>query len=149
MDFITQRLNRDNFWNIVFWISTTLGCYAASIFKSSVIFWTSILLIRFVIKKGTKVSFNEKRQLINCKGEILNQRVPNGFIIATTPIIGTILLRYSLDSYINNFSNKMIEFITILTFFLIPTLYFIINNCPIAILFCFQAWVKGINKSDN
>lgn len=146
MNFIMRRLNRDNFWNLVFWVGATGGCFAASIFKSSAIFWISAFLLRFIVKKGTKVSFTENRYLVNNRGEILNHRVPNGFIVASTPLAGTILLRYCLDSYIYNLSNNTIELLTISTFFFIPTMYFIIKNCPIAILFHFQAWVKGVQR---
>lgn len=142
MSFIKARLNRDNFWNLMFWLEMTVGLTSAVLLSLAeynklafIGFWLTILGVPYIIQKACRVSFNEEKNFLNSKGEILNEKIPNSFAVIASTAAGVALSGLVMDSYFKNTNLLIAISIIIALLFLIPTLYFIYKNCPIAILF--------------
>jgi hypothetical protein len=142
MNFIKSRLNSDNFWNLIFWLGMSVGWFVVFQFGKAnpdgacIASWSTLLGVPFIVGKAQKITFNKEDGYFNSKGESLKASYPKelGRIIVLT--IGLIVfMGFMIDSsksavLVKLFSNSIISL-----FFLIPTLYFIYKNCPIAILF--------------
>ena len=152
MSFIKSRMNKDNFWNLMFWLGMSLCSGSFVLFSeykydklSFLFFLLTILGIPFIVKKCTKITFNKENGFFNSKGESLKNRHPRAFGIVFFASIGIAALVGGLiDKHGENLDTSIGIIILFSTFFLIPTLYFIYKNCPISILFNKNAWCEEV-----
>ncbi len=144
-------MNRDNFWNLVFWAGMVLGLTITNFFDEQqhtagfISSWLTILGVPLIVSLGSKVSFNKNElTFFNSNGESLKDRRPNGIFIVLTIAI-TALMGAILDANTDSINDTVATILLFGIFFLVPTLYFIYKNCPIAILFSRHAWRQEIN----
>ena len=148
INWLKARLNKDNFCNIMFWLGMTVGLGASFLFgdeypiASCILWWSTIIGVPLAIAKSSKITFSKEHGFFDSKGRTLlvDGRYPNaiGAIFAACPI--TALAGLVIDSHGKNLNLTIALTLIIAIFFFVPTLYCIIKNCPIAIIFNKNAW---------
>jgi hypothetical protein len=133
MNFIKSRLNRDNFWNLMFWVAINIGLSCAVLCSISgynvlafIGFWATLIGVPYAVKQACLVSCNSESSITNC---------PKGFWVIVATAIGTGLLGAVLDTHFKQLNQEIALFIVSTTVFLIPTMFFILKNCPIGVIF--------------
>jgi hypothetical protein len=160
--FIASRINRDNFWNLMFFalwnIGLGLAFFIASIGgKESVVgsiamlaCWVMIPGIPYFIKRNAGITFDkEKMQFLNREGQELNGRAPNVLLMISLTAICAALVTTCSDGsgqYTTNHIIVLSTFCVMIT--LVPTLYCMIKNFPIIIYFKKETWI-GSGTTSN
>jgi MFS family permease len=159
-------MNKDNFWNIVFWLGMSTGTLISFFlapkanseqgfsYLALAVFLSTLIGVPILVRSFSKVTFVKENIFVNSEGREL--KVPRDLPMAFFVIVGTVgtlvLTGLLLDKY------KVSDLISILIFvpllFGIPTLFFIFKNCPISILFNRKVWsvmanVKGSGNNLN
>lgn len=151
--FISSRLNRDNLWNLFFSLGLASGFALAQLFDndgSTLPFFISlatIITLLVLIAFYNKVTINEEGKFLNSNGTDITDRHPSllallFFTIGVPSFIAIILQASAMQHLI------LPDIISFLILFSGPSLYFIIINCPIAIMFKSAIWVRR-GKSEN
>ena len=142
-------LSRDNFVNLMFWVGMTLGmvlaeCFSAGSTTSFVILWTTLLLVPYFTKMVQAITFLRGQGFFARDGRSLQDSYPSslGWVFALTILILIILGAVADELHLN--METHLASVVWSIFFLIPTLYFMKRNCPIAILFNLNAWRGGL-----
>ena len=160
-NFIRERLNKDNFWNLMFFLGMIFGFGIAWLIvvlsedtlpaSSSIVCWITIIAIPWLVKRNSFITFDkEKKQLLNRNNEELNSRIPNFFLLIVliaglTPLTGLVL-----DSAKDNINDAIASAIICVIPLLIPTLYCILKNIPIAVYFKKETWIgDGTDTYDS
>jgi hypothetical protein len=150
-NFIKARLNRDNFWNLMLWFGMSLGWFLLYFnleshpTVASIIFWITFLGLPYTVKKANKVVFDKENGFFTKEGRSLKTSYPRNILgIIVLAIIAFPLIGLIMDSLHLKISDATGTTILLSLFLLIPTLYFIIQNCPITILFYKNAWCKEV-----
>lgn len=163
--FIKARLNKDNFWNLMFFLGMISGFGIAWLIVSfsedkfptsaSIVCWITIIGVPWFVKRNSAITFDkEKKQFLNRNNEELNSRAPNFFLLIFLTGGLTALTGLVLDSARDSI-NDSITFAIICTIpILIPTLYCILKNLPIAVYFKKETWIgdgtiESYSSSDN
>ena len=150
-NFIKARLNRDNFWNLMLWFGMSVGwAIGVSISESpstisTTILWLTLLGVPYAVKKANKLSFDKEKGFFNKEGRSLKTSYPRNILGIT---ILTFLLFPLMSLIVYDLHLKMSDLVSttilISLFLLTPTLYFILKNCPITILFYKNAWCEEV-----
>ncbi|WP_375331690.1 hypothetical protein [Candidatus Tisiphia endosymbiont of Temnostethus pusillus] len=150
MNWIKSRLNKDNFWNLMFWWGMSFGLFLSVFldeykYVSNALFWITILLVPYLVAKYNKVKYTEDKMFLNSQGQNLMNRLPKQLFWIIIAMIAVVALTGSiLDAHWKEV-NDFIAFPLLFSIFLfVPTLYFIYKNCPISILFNKNAWQERI-----
>ncbi|WP_375331188.1 hypothetical protein [Candidatus Tisiphia endosymbiont of Oplodontha viridula] len=150
MNWIKSRLNKDNFWNLMFWWGMSLGLFLSVLldeykYVSNALFWITILLVPYLVAKYSKVEYTEDKIFLNSEGQNLMNRLPKQlFWVIVLMFVVTVWVGSILDTYWEKASDFIAFPLLFSIFILIPTLYFICKNCPISILFNKNAWQQEI-----
>jgi hypothetical protein len=143
--FIRARLNRDNFWNLIFWLGMSCGCAIAALIGekhnklASVVLWITILGMPILLRIFNRVTFIKDNEFLNSEGQDLSKRLPSGFTMVITALAVPALIGLHLDT--STYKHSLIaDIIGYFSLFLGITLYFILINCPMAILFNKDIW---------
>lgn len=156
MNFIKSRLNKDNFWNLMFWVGMTIGLSITEIFGDQnpvaafVSAWITILGMPYIMTKARPVTFDKNDGFFNSDGMSLKNSYPTrlGVVIFITLLLLAFIGLIVDSSHIN--TPPLLDAVFMLSFFiLIPTLYFIYKNCPISILFNKHTWCSTIPGLEN
>jgi hypothetical protein len=133
MNFITSRLSKDNFWNLVVFLGILLTVAIAEHFSSALMFVLAFTAVPYLLTRFNKVKYLEDGTIVNSQGEDLNDRLPRALLLII--ILDLILISYKFFGLIAKTPDgfKGTVALGIITF--LPTLYFVIKNCPISILF--------------
>jgi len=137
MSFIKSRMNKDNFWNLMFWLGMTLFTVLGECFNS--IKWLEYSFFCFaglgvplIIKQIQDVKFDKKYGFFINNGKSLGSAedcMPKQLLFII--VLSIFLIVYLSSGKIN------LGFVT-LYWSILPlsiTLYFIYNNRPISIMF--------------
>ena len=150
ISFLQSRLNKDNFWNLMFFVGMNLGFGIAGLIMTltnnntlfSIAMWVVILTVPYIIKKNSLVTFDkESLQFFNRNNEALTDRAPNFFLLLIVTFAGggfTAFILVSLKDFINPSIFPAI-FTVVLIF--VPTMYCILKNYPIAVYFKKEAYI--------
>jgi hypothetical protein len=135
--FIASRMNKDNFWNLMFWLGMFLGFTSAALIDkqpiSGIIGVVTLFGMPYLVKRNTDVSFDKLEQgtpmfIINGNKRVNATGI--GFIaLLVTAFLITAIIRTE---------SKLTFF---LFFWFIPALYCILRNLPITVYFKKEAWV--------
>jgi hypothetical protein len=137
MGFIKARLNKDNFWNLMFWLGMTVGtaiseCLSSNRLLFGISICATLFLVPFIIKTAQDVKFDKKYGFFDNNGRSL------GFAKDAPPkllffvIVLSIFLIIYLSSGILFFGSKT-AYLSIVYFNV--ALSFIYKNCPISVMF--------------
>ena len=150
-NFINARMNKDNFWNLVFsqlfFVALSLGNIISGAFGAItffVIFSIAILLVKF----NCSLNFNnEKLEFTTSLGKKIQKHgVGLIFLVIIAAFIAAFI---SIPiSKLLNIENPMLEQILLIFFTTsLTSMYCIFKNFPIAVYFKKEAWSGG--KSDS
>jgi hypothetical protein len=139
--FIKARLNKDNFWNLMFCLLMFVGVTIAFATDTMILSWITIIGVVCLVKRNSEITFNKdnlefvingnKRIKTSGKEFILLMFVSFGFMA----LIGLILDSLTIDD-----SPILLAAMMGLLIFL-PVLYCILRNLPIAVYFKKEAWI--------
>jgi len=140
--FIASRLNKDNLFNVLFFLGMSGGYNLASFLKiqpaSSIIALVTTFAMVFMVKRNASITFDkEKMEFIHSNGS----RSKNNGIGLIFLILGSFFLSSVFIGLIGN--NLLIsKIIACSAFFILPVLYCIARNLPIAVYFKKEAWTS-------
>lgn len=146
MQFVKDRLNRDNFWTLMFWVGIAVGLALAlnlSPKAGGVIFWVTMIFIPWLIKRKHGMKLDKKKHFLNSEGKSLKKKYPKniyGMLLLSAfsfPLFG--LLLDEIAKGVDIPDGLLVSFPVF-----VLVLYFIMINCPISILFYRSAWSKNI-----
>jgi len=136
--FIASRMNKDNFWNLMFWLGMFLGFTSAAYIDkqpiSGILGVVTLFGMPYLVKRNADVTFDKMEQgapmfIING-----NKRV-NATGIG---FIALLVVSLPITAVLTGAKSKLA---ILFVFWFIPTLYCILRNLPIAVYFKKEAWV--------
>ena len=148
--FIASRINKDNFWNLVYFVGMFSGISIAFITKFMILSWITIIGIIWLVKRNTNVIFDRYEQnspifMVNgnkevnatCIGFVGLLIVSSGLVVGLLALIEFIVLDILKISAIP----IVLDLIIMSLLISLPALYCILRNIPIAVYFKKEAWV--------
>ena len=158
MSFIKERLNKDNFRNLMFLAATALGIMLSEwlsslpnlsllglvtlIISLTFVPWLMIFLNRVCWIEDSKIFVSKQGRVINTK--------PLKLSLLVFPAIAgsTVVIPDFLETlFSSNTLDRFIITLVFVSFFIAPVLFFILINCPISILFdknCYRFSAGGV-----
>lgn len=88
MNFIKSRLNKDNFWNLMFLVGMVVGWSITDAFGKEnptgafISSWLTILGVPYIIKKACPVTFDKNEGFFNSEGRSLQNSYPTHLGVA-------------------------------------------------------------------
>lgn len=137
-DFINSRLNKDNFWNVMFFATFFTGLSLGNIMPQpfgGIVFWLSPLAAVFLVKHNTQLTFDKKTlEFITSQGTKI-QKIGLMFFWL---LFSSFFLSAGLTGLISKTTDLNLFFFF---FTLFPALYCILRNFPISVYFKKEAWI--------
>ena len=143
-NFINARLNKDNLFNVLFFLGMSGGYNLASFLKiqpaSSIIALVTTFAMVFMVKRSASITFDkEKMEFIHSNG---SRSKNNGIGLLLITLVSSVLFIAFIVGPENDITPIAAR--TSLIFF--PVLYCIIRNLPIAVYFKKEAWIDYSGK---
>lgn len=147
--FWESRMNKSNFWNLMFGVGMVLGSFITLKFGKEyptlgfICAWTTLIGVPLTVRYFSKVTFTDGN-FLTIEGRELDipKQLPNGFLLIVTTIGTVILIGAIADKLAKTYPDELINLvfapIFLISLFFIPVLFFILKNCPISILFNYQ-----------
>lgn len=147
--FWDSRMNKSNFWNLMFGIGMVLGGFITLKFGKAyptpafICAWTTLIGVPLTVRYFSKVTFTDGK-FLTIEGRELDipKQLPNGFLLIAITIGTVILVGAIADKLAKTYPDVLINLIFapifLISLFFIPVLFFILKNCPISILFNYQ-----------
>ncbi len=139
--FIKARLNKDNFWNLMFCLLMFAGVAIAFATDTMILSWITIIGVVWLVKRKSEITFNKDNLEFVING---NKRIKTSgkeFILLMFVSFGFMaLIGLILDSLTIEDSPILLAAMMGLLIFL-PVLYCILRNLPIAVYFKKEAWI--------
>ena len=142
--FIASRMNKDNFWNLMYWLGMFLGFGSASFIAqpiSGIICWIAIIGMPYLVKRNTDITFDKMEQGVPMFIVNGNKRV-NATGIG---FVGLLVVSFFIAVLITRVDSIPVFFLVL---WFTPALYCILRNIPIAVYFKKEAWV-GDSKAPH
>ena len=136
--FIASRMNKDNFWNLMYWLGMFLGFGSASFIAhpiSGIICWIAIIGMPYLVKRNTDITFDKMEQGVPMFIVNGNKRV-NATGIG---FVGLLVVSFFIAVLITRVDSIPVFFLVL---WFTPALYCILRNIPIAIYFKKEAWIR-------
>jgi len=148
--FIKERLNKDNFWNLMFFlaffIELSLGYITPQPF-GGIIFWFAIIGAILLVKYNSHLIFDkEKSEFTTSEGNKIQKA---GLLFIWLLIISFFLsagIVGLITEWVSIKSSLLEQLLFAFFFTLLPPLYCIIKNFPIAVYFKKEAWIGNGTK---
>jgi hypothetical protein len=121
--------NKDNFWNFIFALGMILGSITIG-------FVFSLIIMVLILKRFSKITFLDGK-VFNSQGKELSleKQTPSAVFVILTTVASTVWISMHFSAYLNALPSTVSAAIIISSLVFIPTLFFILKNCPISILF--------------
>ena len=141
-------LNKDRLWNFVFWFGMSFGMALGNVIKfrlgledlSSTVDLATLFIMPIALLVFNRTRFIKKDTFANSEGVLISKKqMPYSFPLATISglpiafVVGTTILSKDVSSFFG-------AFIFFLSLSSGISLYFILKNCPISILFNRKFW---------
>lgn len=146
-DFIKARLNKDNFWNLMFLILPSIPVFivqeAMDLIPGGVfLLLATIILSPYLVSRSNKVEYKDDMFHSTSTKRALCPYMPEaiGFVLwSTIPFTAFWVL------FLHNKKPSLDENLAVynLIFWFVPTIYFILKNLPLTIIFNKTAWTKS------
>ena len=147
--FIKARLNKDNFWNLMFLILPSIPVFIAQeamdlISGGIFLLLATLVLSPYLVSRANKVEYKDDMFHSTSTKRALCPYMPEavGFVLWLAIPFTTLWVLYIKYPLLN----KNLAVYN-LVFWFVPTMYFILKNLPIAIIFNKTAWTKGNGTS--
>lgn len=151
--FIASRLNRDNFWNVVFGFILFIALASGFIIPQpfgSMMFWLAFISAVVLTKHNSHLTFDkEKLEFTTSKGiKIRKSGLAFFWLLFTSALIaGAIVAIFPMA---NLKHSLLFQILFTFLFGIFPSLYCIIRNFPISVYFHKNAWyVEGANTHSS
>jgi hypothetical protein len=149
--FIASRLNRDNFWNLVFAFLLFLAWTAGLVLPQTlggIIFWLTFPCAILLLKHTSYLTLDkDKMEFTSSSGK----KIQKSGVCFIFLIVTSFFLSAGIAGVINKWANieSTIAGQLLFAFFfsLLPSLYCILRNFPIAVYFKKETWVTDHNNS--
>jgi hypothetical protein len=114
---------------------------------SSIVFWCVLVGIPVLIVKFSPVKCVNNESFVNSEGKPVDVHLiaPNPLIIFVVTLIIIIVIGAIMDAMSPKMPELLSSFIISSIFFFIPTIYFVIKNCPISLIFS-RAWWAYVER---
>jgi len=155
MGFIKLRLNKDNFWNLMFLVATASGImlseWLMAMPEVSLIglltLITSLTFVPWLMISLNSVSWVGGKAFVSKQGRLINTKPLKWLLLVFPAIAGSIVVVPDFSEIL--FSSQTLDrfIITLIftSFFIAPVLFFILINCPISILFNRNSYRPSVN----
>ena len=147
--FIKARLNKDNFWNLMFLTLPSIHVFIAQeamdlISGGIFLLLATLVLSPYLVSRANKVEYKDDMFHSTSTKRALCPYMPEavGFVLWLAIPFTTLWVLYIKYPLLN----KNLAVYN-LVFWFVPTMYFILKNLPIAIIFNKTAWTKGNGTS--
>ena len=137
MGFFEARMNRDNFWNLMFAVLYIIGVGMGNVLPQTIGFiicWTTIIGVPILLKSKADIAFDKKTLHFIINGNKRMQKHCLGFI---TLMIASFFVCVLVSN----------TFIGLTPLAIVPSLYCILRNFPIAVYFRKEAWIGEGNAT--
>jgi hypothetical protein len=126
--------NKDNFWNFIFALGMIIGSITIG-------FVFSLIIMVLILKRFSKITFLDGK-VFNSQGKELSieKQTPSAAFVILTTVASTVWISMHFSPYLNTLPRTLSAAIIISSLIFIPTLFFILKNCPISILFNNKFW---------
>lgn len=153
--FIAARMNKDNFWNLVYFVGMFSGISIAFITKFMILSWITIIGIIWLVKRNTNVIFDRYEQnspifIVNGNKEVNATCI--GFVGLLIVSFGLVaLIRFIVLDILKIVDTPIVLAVTTVSLLIsLPALYCILRNIPIVVYFKKEAWVgNGTSSRGN
>ena len=136
--FIASRMNKDNFWNLMFWLGMFLGFASATLIDkqpiSGIIGVVTLFGMPYLVKRNADITFDKMEQgapMFIINGNKIVNATGIGFV-------ALLVVSLPITAVLTGAKSKLA---ILFVFWFIPTLYCILRNLPIAVYFKKEAWV--------
>jgi len=150
-DFINNRLNKDNFWNVMFFAFMLIGMTVVFSIKqpfAGILFWIVVISVPMIVKIKSNITFDKKKmEFIVNKSNKFRASGAEFILLMIGDFAIISLIGLILDGTKASTNDASISFFVGALFLFIPVLYCIFRNLPIAIYFKKEAWVTDQNNS--
>lgn len=154
-DFINNRLNKDNFWNVMFFATLVGGVGIAFATKIMILSWFAIAGSIWIVKSNSSIVFDKEKLEFIINGSKRAKASGAEFIMLMFASFGVIaIIGFILDGLkIDDSPLLLAAMMSLLV--LLPVLYCIFRNLPISVYFKKEAWIGngkttyGSISSDN
>jgi len=151
--FLLARLNKDNFWNVIFFVGTSLCVLIAQILSDTIPGGVAILLFTLIsapyfIARVNRIEYKENILCSSSTGRPLLNHLPKnlGFILWLSIPFTAFGILFIHDKYPSLDENLAIYNAL---FWFIPTMYFIFKNCPVSVIFNKLVWANPTSDGQN
>ena len=144
--FIKARLNKDNFWNLMFLTLPSIPVFIAQEVMDLIpggvfLLLATLILSPYLVSRANKVAYKDDMFHSTATKRVLCPYMPEavGFVLwSAIPFTAFWIL------FLHNKKPNLDENLALynLVFWLVPTMYFILKNLPIGIIFNKTAWTK-------
>lgn len=148
--FIASRINKDNFWNLVYFFGMFGGLTTAFVTKFMILSWITIIGIIWLVKRHSNISFDKMEQgapMFIVNGNKRVNATGIGFvgllIVSFGLVVGLLALIEFIVANILKISDTpiLLEIMSMSLLISLPALYCILRNIPIAVYFKKEAWI--------
>lgn len=151
MNFITSRLNRDNFWNLVVYFGILLTVFISAQTQSLLGLTCAFTITPYILTRFNRVKYLEEGSCVNSQGQDLSNRA---FVHIVNIIVSSVILAACLNAF--DFFDFLLEMPQQFKFTALigcvifwPFVYFMFKNYPISILFNAAAWSRNVTISSS
>ncbi|WP_323739300.1 hypothetical protein [Candidatus Trichorickettsia mobilis] len=156
MGFIRSRLNRDNFWNLMFLVATASGIMLSEWLTAMpnlsllglVTLITSLTFVPWLMISLNRVTWIEDdKTFVSKQGRVINTKSLKWLLLVFPAIAGSIVVvpNFLETLFSSNTLDRFIITLVFVSFFIAPVLFFILINCPISILFNKNIYRSSVN----
>lgn len=149
--FIKARLNKDNFWNLMFLTLPSVPLFIAQEAMDLIpggffLLLATLILSPYLVSRANKVEYKDDMFHSTSTKRVLCPYMPEdvGFVLWLAIPFTTLWILFLHNKKPNLDENLAVYN---LVFWFVPTIYFILKNLPIAILFNKTGWTKGNGTS--
>jgi hypothetical protein len=146
-NFINARMNKDNFWNVMFFITLVGGVGIAFATNIMILSWFAIAGSIWIAKRNSSIFFDKEKSEFVINDNKRLKASGAEFIILMFASFGVMaIIGFILDGLkIDDSPLVLATMMSLLA--LLPIIYCIFRNLPIAVYFKKEAWSGG--KSDS
>ena len=148
-------MNKDNFWNLVFWLGMSTGFSLSLIaskvlhspYLSSATMWLSFIAVPSFVVKNNPVKYDtEAKIFLNSEGQSLEKKQPSSLVWLVLCIaLGVAIVSFFKNTY--NLPEFIFDTFCSFVLFAPACLYFVVLQCPITWLFNKKAWASNPNNA--
>ena len=152
-DFIKTRLNKDNFWNLMFLILPSIPIFivqeAMHLIPGGIfLLLATVILSPYLVSRAHRVEYKDDMFRSTATKRALCPYMPETVVFV---LWSAIPFTVFCILFIHNKKPSLDENLAVynLIFWFVPTVYFILKNLPISMIFNKKAWIQEKNETHS